>query len=404
MTTRLDEVSVLASQIKDTVGTSNSSSDRSAKRALFGAYAKHWNDAEEAGEKEALEELRQLRPKLRMQRCNAANSHSMVDKLSMLLRLMLTVFVAGAGCACLLALTPLRWMHPLLRPLGVPNGLLPMDICMYFWGRSVMAAAGVKVKIIGQPASQQWENSQCGVLVYNHASNLDPFIVNIIARTLAPKYIGKKILFAFPFFGWFSLAVGMVPINRGDREKAVHTMNETVGGIMRRWGRSVAVSPEGTRSTDGHLMLPFKKGAFHLQEQTKAPLLPVVIFGAFDLWPPGQLFATPGEVTGCVLPPQPAATAHNSDQGNAREASRLALQRAMASRLAQHPEQAAAQPLSWTALMEHLTILACDFAIFWQFGRLYSGLAAAAGLGTMGVCSLLVVTTVFVAVAVDQLM
>jgi len=362
---------------------------------LFGAYAKLWNDAEEAGEQEVLEELKQLRPELRMPRCKAANSK--LAKLSMLLRLLLTVFVAGAGCACLLALTPLRWMHPLLRLLGVPNGFLPMDLCMYFWGRSVMAAAGIKVRLIGQSASQQWGSSQCGLIVYNHASNLDPFIVNIVARTLAPKYIGKKILFAFPFFGWFSLAVGMVPINRGDREKAVHTMNETVGGIMRRWGRSVAVSPEGTRSTDGHLTLPFKKGAFHLQDQTKVPLLPVVIFGAFDLWPPGQLFATLGEVTACVLPPQPAAALDKTAQ-------RLALQRAMASRLAQHPEQGDAQPLSWTAVMEHLTILACDFAIFWQFGRLYSGLAAAAGLGTVGICSLLVALTIFVAVAVDQLM
>jgi len=403
MTARLDEVRALASQIKDAVGASTAKSEQSVKRALFGAFAKLWNDAEEASEQEVLDKLRQLRPELRMSRCKAANS--MLDKLSMLLRLMLTVFVAGAGCACLLALTPLRWMHPLLRPLGVPNGYLPMDIRMYAWGRSVMAAAGVKIRLIGQPPSQQWGDSQCGVIVYNHASNLDPFIVNVVARTLAPKYIGKKILFAFPFFGWFCLAVGMVPINRGDREKAVHTMNETVGGIMRRWGRSVAVSPEGTRSTDGHLVLPFKKGAFHLQEQTKAPLLPVVIFGAFDLWPPGQLFATCGEVTACVLPPQPAtASDDKSAQGDSRAASRLALQRALASRLAQHPEQAAAQPLSWIAAMEHLTILACDFAVFLQFGRLYSGLAAAAGLGTMGVCSLIVILTVFVAVAVDQLL
>lgn len=403
MTARLDEVRRLASQIKPESGHCDlgSSTDRSVKRALFGAYAKLWNDAEEAGEQEVLEELRKLRPELRMPRCKA---NSMFDKLSMVLRLLLAVFVAGAGCICLLALTPLRWMHPLLRPLGVPNGFLPMDICMYFWGRSVMAAAGIKVKIIGQPASEQWGSSQCGVIVYNHASNLDPFIVNMVARTLAPKYIGKKILFTFPFFGWFCLAVGMVPINRGNREKAVNTLNETVGGIMRRWGRSVAMSPEGTRSTDGHLMLPFKKGAFYLQEQTKAPLLPVVIFGAFDLWPPGQLFATPGEVTACVLPPQPAAASDNSAQGNPREVSRLALQRNLASRSAQHPEQAAAQPLSWTAALENLAILACDFAIFWQFGKLYSGLAAAAGLGTMGICSLLAALTVAVAVVVDQLM
>merc|ERR1719183_506346 len=71
-----------------------------------------------------------------------------------------------------------------------------------------------------------------------------------------------------------------------------------------RSGRSVAVAPEGTRTTDGNLTLPFKKGAFYTQELAKVPLLPVVIFGAYELWPPGQLFATPGEVTISALPQQ----------------------------------------------------------------------------------------------------
>merc|ERR1712066_16015 len=104
-------------------------------------------------------------------------------------------------------------------------------------------------------------------------------------------------LFMLPVLGWLFVLLGMVPLNRGNREKAVQTMNEAVANIMKKWSRSVAISPEGTRTTDGHLRLPFKKGVFHLQEKTKVPLLPIVVQGAYELWPSGRPFAAPGVVT-----------------------------------------------------------------------------------------------------------
>ena len=61
-------------------------------------------------------------------------------------------------------------------------------------------------------------------------------------------------------------------------------------------GDCVAIAPEGTRSTTGHV-LPFKKGPFHLFEDLKtAAIIPVVIMGAFDLYPPGRMINIPGKV------------------------------------------------------------------------------------------------------------
>mmetsp|Transcript_57044 Transcript_57044/g.167021 ORF Transcript_57044/g.167021 Transcript_57044/m.167021 type:complete len:396 (-) Transcript_57044:117-1304(-) len=385
----------LAEQIEAGIkeATENKTDLVAAKRALFGTYAEQWNDAEEADDKEALKVLEELRPKLKYR----PPKQALISRLFMFVRLVLTVLVASWGCMCILLLTPVRWTHPLFKLLGVPNGWLPMDLCLTAWARAVLAAAGVKVTVEGEQPQEAWGRGTCGIIVYNHASNLDPFIVSSSCHSQAPKYVGKKTLFKFPFFGWMSLAVGMIPINRGDREKAIRVMNETVTSIMRRFGRSIAVSPEGTRTTDGHLRLPFKKGTFHTQEQTGAALLPLAIHGAFELWPPGQLFTNTGEVTVRVLPRQPLA-----GETATREASRLALQRSYAKILAKHA-LLGARPLSPRGMAECLLTVLASAVVLHQFWRAYSALTAAAGLSVSGIIGLLAVATIIIAVVVDQL-
>lgn len=58
-------------------------------------------------------------------------------------------------------------------------------------------------------------------------------------------------------------------------------------------GYSIAVFPEGVRSTDGNI-LRFHKGAFFLAEQLQADILPVFIHGAAHVMPHGVAFANRG--------------------------------------------------------------------------------------------------------------
>jgi len=147
---------------------------------------------------------------------------------------------------------------------------------------------------------EQYINRQQNCVgLFSHGSNLDPFIV--ASGPLAFKWVGKQSLFNIPIFGWALSCYGHIAIERGDRQKAISSLEEAAKRIH-LWGRSIALSPEGTRSTTGRL-LEFKKGPFHLAETVRLPLVPMIILGAYDLWPPGQAFVESGDVTIRFLPP-----------------------------------------------------------------------------------------------------
>jgi hypothetical protein len=114
-----------------------------------------------------------------------------------------------------------------------------------------------------------------------------------------------------PFFGWHLLAYGAIPIDRSNRDQAVKAI--AYAADQAGCGDTVCVSPEGTRSTSGQI-LPFKKGPFHLWEQLKTPMIPLVIYGAYDLLPPGYLMCIPGKVYARFLPPIYPTEATNRDE------------------------------------------------------------------------------------------
>ena len=112
------------------------------------------------------------------------------------------------------------------------------------------------------------------VVVSNHESNADPFLVSFLPWEM--KWLGKANLFKIPVVGWSMWLAGDIPVRRGERDSAAEAM-----GRCAKWldkGMPVMIFPEGTRSKTEEL-LPFKDGAFRLAIETGADILPLAVSG-----------------------------------------------------------------------------------------------------------------------------
>jgi 1-acyl-sn-glycerol-3-phosphate acyltransferase len=96
-------------------------------------------------------------------------------------------------------------------------------------------------------------------------------------------YVAKKEMQKIPFLGWVMTASGMIFIDRENKNKAIRSMR--MAGNKIKNGKNVLIFPEGTFFENKPLLLPFKKGAFHLAIHSKVPILPVAIIGADTIWP-----------------------------------------------------------------------------------------------------------------------
>jgi putative phosphoserine phosphatase/1-acylglycerol-3-phosphate O-acyltransferase len=159
------------------------------------------------------------------------------------------------------------------------------------------ALLGLNLKIDGE--QHLWSNRPA-VFIFNHQSNVD---LVIMARLLRRDItgVGKREIRDIPIIGRVLEAAGVVLIDRKNTASAIASMSPLVDA-MRVEGKSVALSPEGTRSITDKLA-PFKKGAFHLAMQAGVPIVPVVIHNSGDVQPKGDFLYHPGTVHVEVLRP-----------------------------------------------------------------------------------------------------
>jgi len=206
----------------------------------------------------------------------------------------------------------LRPLHYVLRKIGIKNGKLPLDIAQRWFGKYIMLVLGINVEVRGKENVSTLNGSPT-LGFFTHGSNLDSFII-VANSPITFKWIGKQSLLCVPFFGPLALVYGsVVGIDRTNREKAIKSLAKAKSN-MDKWGRSIAISPEGTRTKNGQLQ-EFKKGAFHLAKQCQVPLVPILLFGAYEKLPPGRHIPRPGTVV-LHFAPQIAPQEYQDDDYN----------------------------------------------------------------------------------------
>jgi len=146
-------------------------------------------------------------------------------------------------------------------------------------GRFNMGVAGAR------PVKHHWERieaSRPAIYISNHTSTLDIWM-GMWACPYGGVGVAKKELLRVPFFGQLYGLSGHPLIDRSNRERAVSTLNDLTD-FVRKNRLSIWIWPEGTRSRSGELG-PFKKGLFHMAIATRYPVVPLVIWGAQQIWP-----------------------------------------------------------------------------------------------------------------------
>jgi len=207
--------------------------------------------------------------------------------------------------------TPTDWIRTAMVPAtllssffaGLPIWALTgskreaMNFSLSVFADTASALIGLNLEIKGE---QHLWSDRPAVFVFNHQSNVDMVIIaRLLRRDISG--VGKMELRELPFIGRMLEFSGVVLIDRKDTEKAIETM-KTLVDTMRIEGKSVCMSPEGTRSVTPKLAA-FKKGAFHLAMQAGVPVVPIVIQNSSDIMPKGDMIYRPATVRVEVLPP-----------------------------------------------------------------------------------------------------
>lgn len=153
------------------------------------------------------------------------------------------------------------------------------DFILQLWGKTCCRMVGVKVVVEGL---ENIPKSGC-LFLFTHTSFFDVFAMAGYIKGL--RFGAKAELFKIPIFAQTMKAMGTLPIARDNREKVYQIYQEAKERFAK--GEQFALSPEGGRFYSPQQLSPFKAGPFIFAMSAEAPLVPMVIIGAYEALPKG---------------------------------------------------------------------------------------------------------------------
>ena len=158
---------------------------------------------------------------------------------------------------------------------------------------------GIACLSVDVQGAENFDNLDQAMVLFSHTSNADAIYV-CRSVPIQQYSFAKMELFCVPIFGWLGYAVGGIPVDRSNKDRAIGALNAIAKSSA--GSTSICISPEGTRSSTGNL-LEFKKGPFYIWESLKYPIVPMVVYGGFDLYPNKKWVNTSGKVIVRYLKP-----------------------------------------------------------------------------------------------------
>jgi 1-acyl-sn-glycerol-3-phosphate acyltransferase len=196
------------------------------------------------------------------------------------------------------------------------------------WSRIAIAAlaltCGVRHRVEGRGNLPEGG----GIVAANHHSMWETIVFFTLLEK--PVVIFKQELLKVPFYAWWGLRAGSIPVDRDAGARAIRDLSSKAAKKIAE-GCQVVVFPEGTRARMGE-RLPLHPGAAAIYRATGALCTPAVHdSGRFWLFP-GGLFSlkTPGVIRLRVLSP--------IEGGLDRKLFQSRLEAALSARLAEAPD------------------------------------------------------------------
>jgi putative phosphoserine phosphatase/1-acylglycerol-3-phosphate O-acyltransferase len=170
-------------------------------------------------------------------------------------------------------------------PLGVAKvpvvGLEAQQVLMKFARPEVFPYARFKIS-----GTENIPTDGAAIICGNHRSYFDIAAVSLaVAKTgRAVRFLGKKEVFDAPVIGPLAAALGGIRVERGTgSDEPLRAATESLVA-----GDLVALMPQGTIPRGRAFFDPVLKGrwgAAKLAAQTKAPVIPIGIWGTEKVWP-----------------------------------------------------------------------------------------------------------------------
>ncbi|WP_432836058.1 lysophospholipid acyltransferase family protein [Dactylosporangium sp. CA-092794] len=158
-----------------------------------------------------------------------------------------------------------------------------------FWRRFAAITVKPAIKVLTRRTWRGMENipAEGGVIiVVNHISHADPLAVAHYVYDAGrwPSFLAKSSLFEAPVLGYLMKAWHQIPVRRGTTD-AVKALEAARAGV--RAGEAVIIYPEGTTTREPDLWpMRGKTGAARLWLDTRAPMIPVVMWGPQRIYDP----------------------------------------------------------------------------------------------------------------------
>lgn len=178
--------------------------------------------------------------------------------------------------------------------LCIPLTFLPAPIRyenrLYFfltslWTKFLIFFSFIHVKIRGEENLPKYPDNP-SILVANHSSSLDIFLVENIAGTYPHIWLTKSEYTKIPFFS-ILLNRMHVPVQRENKTAAARAFLR-VFHMAKNINSHIILFPEGRRHDDGQIH-EFHPGFALLAKKLKRPVIPIVITGLHKIMPKGTI-------------------------------------------------------------------------------------------------------------------